>query len=184
MVYYDRDNQLTSGQVFFNFHSYIEDTVADDVLFGYMLFDIFYYIAVGFSMFLFVDIGFWWKMLLLLPIMFLDHCIAFVYFYLYPKHRSKNKNPATIEIFIDKIESRVSYWDNKDSYDSVFNWSQIDALTRYYRRWAKEEREYLREIEKEQREKKIETPIDTALQQDVRITKLQNSYVTMFIIIQ
>ena len=174
MVYYDRDNKLTSSQVFFHFHEYIEDFVANDVLFRYMIFDILYYIAVGFSMFMFVNIGFWWKILLLLPIMVLEHCVAFVYFYLYPKHRSKNQNTSAIEMFIDKIESRVSYWDNKDSYDSVFSWTEIDNLTRYYRNWAKEEREYLRRVEKEQRKKKNQIPAETNTTQDVRVVKLQN----------
>ena len=173
MVYYNRKNKLLSNYVFFHLHEYMEDEIGNDVLFKYMLFDVALYLSSGVMFHFWLNFNFWYSCFMLLPLMFIEHCFAFMYFYLYPKYRSKSKKIETIEKNIEKLASKKEYWDDKNSYESVFSYDDIRALTLYYK-WCLEcEQEYLRDVIAEKEFKKSNAE-ENATKKDNRIIQLEN----------
>lgn len=168
------ENNMTPVQVFFNLHNYIEDEMPDSVIWGYMWYDIIYYIIVALLGFLYLDFNFWNGLLFLLPLLFVEHCIAYLYFYLYPRYLSKTRDIKKIEDRIKKLRQKEKYWDDKDSYDSFFDSSTIYSIRRYYSICQNSEKDYLNEIKKElAKEQEVLKTQNIETTRDTRIAKLE-----------
>lgn len=147
MVYYDRECEYSPMNVFLHLHQYIEKYVSEDILFMYFWFDMFFYALFGILGYTAFGIGFWWMFVFFAFVFIVEHCLAYVYFYIVPKARANSKDIHRIELYIQKLEDKQYRWDNKGG-DSMWDYNTRYNVIDYLREWIKEERAYIDTLQK------------------------------------